>query len=942
MKSTWNFKQMEIFITSVLHVVETVIRNFSISPYSNDEDNSPEEPKHEYVRPLKFSVKGYAHKTSKSNKEHGKKSSSKKYGKKKAYRALTTEKAERNDSMRSYGNEAHDTTILARLQTIEDRVPELPSCWNKKSGGSDLGDGSGKHATMSKLLMVLKISSKFELRHFCRTIGSVAMAQGEDLKYWVSLPDASKVDERLIPWPIYSGDSVAQHILHTIEWNDIAVEEEEQHEGNVEVFELNEMGKRVEAVKAKLRTINDGALSISAYDTAWVAMVKGVQGNNAPQFPSSIQWIAKNQLPDGSWGDRDFFSPYDRLINTLACVVALKSWDLYPEKCKKGLSFLRQNLHKLRDENPEHMPSGFEVRFPSLIEMARKLGLEVPSNSPVLQDLHERREQKLKRIPRETLHSKPTTLLFSLEGMPGLDWEKLLKLQHPNGSFLCSPASTAYAFEHTKDKKCLKYLENIVKGFNGGVPHTYPNDIFERLWIVDRLERLGISRYFKSEIKEFLDYVYRYWTPNGVSWSRDTIELDIDDTSMAFRALRLHGYNVNADAFKHFERGGEFFCFVGQSSQGVTEMLSLYRASQVLFPGEKTLQEAREFTYKFLKTKLASGQMADRWIITKDLGVEVQCYLEVPFHASLPRIETRYYIDQYGGDDDVWIGKVLYRMYNVSNSLYLELAKSDYNRCQKLHQLEWIDIQRWYNDCNLKESGLSNVELLKANFVAMSSIFEPERATERLAWTRTMALIEAVTFYFYDEVKTPEKRSSFLASFRTNTLYERPRAMNIKHRLVKAILKTLQIISTEWESWLLKWRNVDDDMRSIPTDEAELLVNTINMCSSVPFSENLMLQPAYVHLTRLVNKLCYNLRCLRSFKDSWKEDCDGEIGIRLNKTIESQMQELLKCVVQSNDGLESNVKQSFIAVAKSFYYTTFIETKTMILHINKVLFDRVV
>jgi hypothetical protein len=42
------------------------------------------------------------------------------------------------------------------------------------------------------------------------------------------------------------------------------------------------------------------------------------------------------------------------------------------------------------------------------------------------------------------------------------------------------------------------------------VPFTYPVDIFERLWVVDRLERLGISRYFKSEIQECLDYVYRY------------------------------------------------------------------------------------------------------------------------------------------------------------------------------------------------------------------------------------------------------------------------------------------------------------------------------------------------------------------------------------------------------------------------------------------------
>ncbi|KAK9084512.1 hypothetical protein Syun_031511 [Stephania yunnanensis] len=55
--------------------------------------DQPQDGEHEYVRPLKFSVKGYAHKTSKSNKEHGKKSSSKKYGKKKAYRGSYNEKA---------------------------------------------------------------------------------------------------------------------------------------------------------------------------------------------------------------------------------------------------------------------------------------------------------------------------------------------------------------------------------------------------------------------------------------------------------------------------------------------------------------------------------------------------------------------------------------------------------------------------------------------------------------------------------------------------------------------------------------------------------------------------------------------------------------------------------------------------------------------------------
>lgn len=83
--------------------------------------------------------------------------------------------------------------------------------------------------------------------------------------------------------------------------------------------------------------MNDGEITISPYDTAWVALVKGNDNNgNHPLFPSSLQWIVDNQLSDGSWGDYRLFSAHDRIINTLACIIALKSWDVYPEKCQQG------------------------------------------------------------------------------------------------------------------------------------------------------------------------------------------------------------------------------------------------------------------------------------------------------------------------------------------------------------------------------------------------------------------------------------------------------------------------------------------------------------------------------------------------------------------------------------------------------------------------------
>lgn len=96
--------------------------------------------------------------------------------------------------------------------------------------------------------------------------------------------------------------------------------------------------ERINEVKSMLRSMDDdGEISISAYDTAWVALVKDVNGSGEPQFPSSLQWIVENQLPDGSWGDCSIFLAHDRIINTLGCVVALKSWNTRPDICERGL-----------------------------------------------------------------------------------------------------------------------------------------------------------------------------------------------------------------------------------------------------------------------------------------------------------------------------------------------------------------------------------------------------------------------------------------------------------------------------------------------------------------------------------------------------------------------------------------------------------------------------
>ncbi|XP_062020488.1 ent-copalyl diphosphate synthase 1-like isoform X1 [Rosa rugosa] len=717
----------------------------------------------------------------------------------------------------------------------------------------------------------------------------------------------------------------------------------------------------VDSVKSMLSSMEDGEISISAYDTAWVALVEDVNGTCSPHFPSSLEWIANNQLEDGSWGYKDVFSAHDRIISTLACVVALKSWSLHPDKCDKGMRFFRENLDKIEDENSEHMPIGFEVTFPSVLEIARSLNLEVPDESPVLHEIYACRNLKLSKIPRDILHNVATSLLYSLEGMAGLDWEKLLKLQSRDGSFLFSPASTAYALQQTKDRNCMSYLSRIVHKFNGGVPVVYPVDLFERMWAVDRLQRLGLSRYFEPEIKECVRYVSRYWTEKGISWVRNSEVPDIDDTSMGFRLLRLHGHKVSAEVYEYFKKGSEFFCYPGQSSQAVTGIYNLYRASQLALPEEKILGDAKEFATKFLREKQASNELLDKWMIIKDLPGEVGYALDFPWYASLPRLETIFYIEQYGGEDDVWIGKTLYSMPYISNNVYLELAKLDYNNCQALHLKEWDSIQKWYKEWKLEDYGLSEKSLLTAYFVAAASIFEPERANERLAWAKTVCLVDIIVSYFKGETYDEDKKA-FIYEFKTFSNmrdYENARRSSTNKTagqgIVGALLATLsqlssvtmalhhqditESLSQAWEKWLLKWQEKGERYR----DEAELLVETINQTAGLSLRQKLLSDaPEYEQLFGLTNKVCNQLRYCENQKNKVNGNCRTKINMTTPE-MGSYMQQLVELVLEkSSDDIESLIKQSFFTVARSFYYSTCCDPEVISHHINKVLFQRAI
>ena len=86
------------------------------------------------------------------------------------------------------------------------------------------------------------------------------------------------------------------------------------------------------------KQLKNPELPPSPYDTAWVAMVPLRDYPRAPRFPQCVEWILQNQQDDGSWGIGKFnlLDKKSILLSTLACVIALKKWNVGPEHIKRG------------------------------------------------------------------------------------------------------------------------------------------------------------------------------------------------------------------------------------------------------------------------------------------------------------------------------------------------------------------------------------------------------------------------------------------------------------------------------------------------------------------------------------------------------------------------------------------------------------------------------
>ncbi|GLJ05579.1 hypothetical protein SUGI_0020660 [Cryptomeria japonica] len=325
---------------------------------------------------------------------------------------------------------------------------------------------------------------------------------------------------------------------------------------------------------------------------------------------------------------------------------------------------------------------------------------------------------------------------------------------HPNlwnDNFIQSLPNRSYEAQH-----CGSLITEIKEMFS----ESHANNVYPLLVLVDNIERLGIDRHFQKEIKEALDFIYRSWGESP---------RDLNTMALGFRILRLHRYSVSPGMLGAFRTAnGQFLCSTAQTEEDkIKSILNLFRASHIAFPGEKILDEAKQFSTTYL------SQAIQKSGISCNLLQEISFNLEYGWYTNLPRLEARKYIQIYGQNKS-WVR-------TVGNLKLLSLAKMDFNAIQSLHQQELKTYSTWWKESRLSELEFARHRPVEYFFVACA-ICEDERYS---AFRFGLAKLSTIATYIddiYDTFGTLDELkllSEAIKKWDPTSIYNLPQYMKI-------------------------------------------------------------------------------------------------------------------------------------------------------------------
>jgi len=358
-----------------------------------------------------------------------------------------------------------------------------------------------------------------------------------------------------------------------------------------------------------LASLQQGAISPAAYDTAFVARLRQPDDANALAYPQTLRWLLRSQNPDGSFGTT-LPIPKDKLISTLSALMALA--DLPPSLQDGAAHRARTTALRFLYEDTGNWQTGpdtagFELVLPALLDEAKLRELPLPFER--FMGISAQRDAKIGHIPPRLIYNVKTPLLHSLEYLGNrLDVEAARKQLSPNGSFANSPSATAYFLRKTRDEQANEYIAMLLRNRgDGSIPTVEPFEVFEVAWVLYNLARAGQR---PAEAQPLVRYLAQALTDDGVGVSREGLRPDSDDTALTLSVLHQYGYPISAGPLRPFEGVNFFFTFPLERDASVTSNAHVLEVLLVVppFPRQHVIQQK---VLKYLRDARVDG---DHWV----------------------------------------------------------------------------------------------------------------------------------------------------------------------------------------------------------------------------------------------------------------------------------------------------------------------------------------
>lgn len=328
-------------------------------------------------------------------------------------------------------------------------------------------------------------------------------------------------------------------------------------------------------IESLVDEIGPGHMASTAYDTAWAARLGEVDWSLSTR---ALAWLAENQLSDGSWGARAPFYYHDRVLCTLAAMIALsyrgrRGQDkMQIERGRLALERIVGGATQGLQSDPNGATVGFEIIAPTLAVEAEKLGLIKNQGNRILGRLSKLRAKKIGFLENKMIN-RHVTMAFSAE-MAGLDGEHMLdieNLQEENGSVAVSPSATAYyaACIRPGEETALNYLRSVIKD-DGGMPNVAPFDVFEIAWTLWNLSLIpGLEK--NGRLQPHIDFLSNAWQPKrGVGFAAGYSVTDSDDTGLVYDTLLRFGKEKDLASVLMYEEKEHFRCFALEANPSIS------------------------------------------------------------------------------------------------------------------------------------------------------------------------------------------------------------------------------------------------------------------------------------------------------------------------------------------------------------------------------------